>query len=115
MSSFDMKSNEKKELKNLEVGGFDSLDQEVEFSYKEFKKSIKKQGYWGWVDDNKIIHYWIGKKIPIEDLIHFFGHEIGHQTGEQEKDDFKEEMRAESYGYTAALAYEFSKKILNTF
>lgn len=100
------------DLKSSSMGGLDGNENEVEFSYNDQKEGIEKQGYWGWIDENKLIHFWIGKKdVSMEELIHFFAHEIGHRTDKPYKNGFKEEMRAEGYGRTATLAYEFAKKI----
>lgn len=100
------------DLKDSVVVGLDQNENELEFSYEQQKNGIIEQGYWGWVDENKVIHFWIGKELSMEELIHFFAHEIGHRTGEPDKDDFQEEMRAEGYGRTATLAYEFAKLTL---
>lgn len=99
------------DLKSSSMGGLDGNENEVEFSYNDQKEGIEKQGYWGWIDRDKLIHFWIGKELSMEELIHFFAHEIGHRTDKPYKDGFKEEMRAEGYGRTATLAYEFAKKI----
>lgn len=99
------------DLKESTVGGLDINENEHEFSYQYQKEGIEQQGIWGWIDDEKIIHYWIGKDLSMEELIHFFAHEIGHQTGKQDEDEFQEEMRAEGYGYTATMAYEFAKSV----
>ncbi len=99
------------DIQQCAMGGFDSDENDIEFSFEDQKKGIEAQGVWGWIDEQKVIHYWLGKELPMEDLIHFFAHEIGHRTGEPDKDDFKEEMRAEGYGRTATLAYEFAKQV----
>lgn len=99
------------DLNECEINGVDIENKEVQFSYLQQKAGIEEQGHWGWVDENNTIHYWIGKEISLEELIHFFAHEIGHRVGEPNADEYKEEMRAESYGETAALAYQFAKMI----
>lgn len=99
------------DLKESTVGGLDSNENEHEFSYEDQKEGIEQQGIWGWIDDNKVINYWIGKELSMEELIHFFAHEIGHQTGKKDDDEFQEEMRAEGYGYTATMAYSFAKLV----
>lgn len=104
------------EMKASMFGGLDGLQQEVEFGYDVQRDGIEKQGYWGFINtDTKVIHYWIKSdaEVPIQELIHFFGHEIGHGTGVQLEDDFAEEMRAEDFGHVAALAYELSFKALS--
>lgn len=113
LASFQDNKLNLKDLKQSTGFGFDIHGKECEFSYKDQVNAIKTQGYWGWVDENKVIHYWIGKKPSLEQLIHFFGHEIGHRTGTLFKSDYKEEMRAEGYGSCATLAYKFAKKIKN--
>jgi len=99
------------DLKDSTIGGLDSNENEHEFSYEDQKEGIEKQGIWGWIGDDKVIHCWIGKELSMEELIHFFAHEIGHQTGIKDDDAFQEEMRAEGYGHTATTAYEFAKLI----
>ncbi len=99
------------EFKNSDFGGLDENQKEVPLTYKSQIDGIKNMGYWGWVDEDKVIHYWAGKKVPIEELIHFFGHEIGHRTGTIIEDNFQEEMRAEGYGEAATLAYKFAKQV----
>jgi hypothetical protein len=96
----------------IEGKGISESGEEVDFNYEQQKEGISKQGYWGWVDDSKVIHYWIGKDTPIKELIHFFAHEIGHQTGEQNSDDYLEEMRAEQFGRVATLAYDLAVQSL---
>lgn len=111
--AIDYPDIDSEEFKKSDFGGTDQNENEVKFTYQQHVDGIKEQGYWGWVSEDKVIHYWVGKKVPIEELIHFFGHEIGHQTGIQIKDDFQEEMRAEGYGHAAVLAYKFATEINN--
>jgi|ERR1035437_6515255 hypothetical protein len=99
------------DMKGCEVVGLDQHEQEVKISYDQQKEGIEKQGHWGWIDKQKVIHYWIGKDLTLKALIHFFAHEIGHRTGTENEDDFQEEMRAEGYGDAATLAYEFALKV----
>lgn len=99
------------EFKKSDFGGLDQNKKEVKFSYQQQKEGIQFVGYWGWVDENKVIHYWVGKQVSIEELIHFFAHEIGHRTGTPIKDNYKEEMRAEGYGHAATLAFKFAKQV----
>lgn len=99
------------EFKKLEFGGLDADQNEVPLSYESQIEGIKNMGYWGWVDEQNVIHYWVGKKVPIEELIHFMAHEIGHRIGIPIQDDFQEEMRAEGYGEAATLAYKFAKQV----
>ena len=99
------------DLKEATIGGLDINENEHEFSYEDQKEGIEKQGIWGWIGDDKVIHYWIGKELSMEELIHFFAHDIGHQTGIKDEDEFQEEMRAEGYGHTATMAYSFAKLV----
>lgn len=100
------------DLKNAEMGcHVDESGITTEYSYEDQKEGIESMGYWGWIDDKKVIHYWIGKDVKIEKLIHFFAHEIGHRTGTADNDFYKEEMRAEAFGDVASLAYSFAKHI----
>lgn len=99
------------DLNGMGIGGLTIDEKEVEFPCAKQKEGIVEMGLWGWIDEGRVIHYWIGKELPIQELIHFFAHEIGHRTGTQYVDDFQEEMRAEGYGFTAVLAYEFAKQI----
>jgi hypothetical protein len=103
------------DLREGTIGGKDQNENDVEVSFEKQKEGIIKQGHWGWIDENNVIHYWIGHDLPLENLIHFFAHEIGHNTGIQDKDDFQEEMRAEGYGQTATLAYKFASEIKTQF
>jgi hypothetical protein len=100
------------DLKEATISGLNPNEEEIEFSYEQQKEGIELMGHWGWVDEHKVIHYWISKEkqVPIEDLIHFFAHEIGHRTGKELEDDFQEEMRAEGYGHAATLAYKLAKQ-----
>lgn len=102
------------ELKEARVGGWNSNHEEVEFSFEDQKKGIEEQGHWGWVDEQNTIHYWIGKEVPLEELIHFFAHEIGHRTGTSLEDDFEEEMRAEDFGSVATMAYKLAQQVKNS-
>lgn len=103
------------EFKSSPFGGLDENQNPIVFSYEQQKDGIEEQGLWGWVSDDKVIHYWVGKEVSLEELIHFFAHEIGHRTGTPIEDDFQEEMRAEGYGETAKLAYKFAKEIKESF
>lgn len=103
------------DLKESIITGLDSNEQEVSFDYETQKAGIETQGVWGWIDKDKVIHYWLGKDLPIEELIHFLAHEIGHETGEPNEDHLQEEMRAEDFGYVATQAYEFAKQLKSQF
>ena len=100
------------DLKDISVGMSDGGDVNYDMSYQEQVDMIKEQGLWGWVDEDKIIHYWIGKEVSMTELIHFFAHEIAHRTGTPIEDDFQEELRAEGYGETATLAYRFANQVI---
>lgn len=99
------------EFKKSDFGGLDQNQKEVKFTYEQQKEGIEFAGLWGWISEDKVIHYWVGKVIPMEELIHFLAHEIGHRTGIPIKDNYKEEMRAEGYGHAATLAYKFATQI----
>jgi len=103
------------DLKEATVHGLNPDEEEVEFTFEQQKEGIELMGHWGWIDEFKTIHYWISneKKVSLEELIHFFAHEIGHRTGIELKDDFQEEMRAEGYGHAATLAYKLAKQHFN--
>jgi len=89
--------------------GFDLEGNEHEFSFEEYKNYLIQQGYWGWVDNNNVIHYWVGNPdVSIEELLFFFGHEIGHRIGEPLENEVEEEKRANEYGLVAELAYKFA-------
>lgn len=60
------------DLQQSTIGGLDGDENEYEFSYQDQKDGIEQQGIWGWIDDEKVIHYWIGKELSMEELIHFF-------------------------------------------
>lgn len=113
LSSFeiDCESLSTKDLQELKAGCLDSDNNEIDISFEKFKESIEEQGIWGWVDENKVIHCWVGKNLPLEDLIHFFAHEIGHRTGKPNKDFLKEELRAEEFGNVSVLSYKFAKQL----
>ncbi len=100
-------------INEFSMGGVDSNEDNVQFSFEEQKVGIESQGIWGFVDENNVIHYWIGKDLPLDNIIHFFGHEIGHRTGKPNTDEFQEEMRAEGFGRVATLAYKFAKHLKN--
>ena len=99
------------EFKKSDFGGLDQDEKELKFTYEQHKEGIEFAGLWGWISEDKVIHYWVGKVIPMEELIHFLAHEIGHRTGIPIKDNYKEEMRAEGYGHAATLAYKFATQI----
>ena len=87
----------------------------MEMPFETEKQIHEETGYYGWVDEDKIIHFWIDrtKNIPIEELLHFLGHEIGHQIGTPNINSaYKEELRADEYGFAARLAYDFTQKIM---
>ncbi len=114
LASFQVedKSMTLEDVKGSDFGGIGIDGKEVDgFTYEQYLDGLIQQGVYGFIDEDKVIHFWIGKDLPIEELIHFFAHEIGHRTGEALADDFQEEMRAEGYGYSATLAYKFAKQI----
>lgn len=100
------------DVKGSDFGGIGADGKEVDgYTYEQYLEGLIQQGVYGFIDEDNVIHFWIGKDLPIEELIHFFAHEIGHRTGTPIEDDFQEEMRAEGYGYSATLAYKFAKQI----
>lgn len=103
------------DLKGSKIGGLTGSEEEIDLDYGVAREALLEQGYWGWVDKNKTIHYWCEKEPSFEELIHFFAHEIGHETGTPDQDEFQEEMRAEGYGRTATLAYKFAEQIKQDF
>ncbi len=69
------------ELYKSTLGGIDENEQPIEFPYHLQKEGIELMGYWGWIDGDNVIHYWIdkNKNIPIEELIHFRKIESGKE------------------------------------
>lgn len=98
------------DLSNYYIEGVDVDNELHTIAYEQWEEGIKEQGIWGFVDGDNVIHYWVGKELTTEELIHFFAHEIGHNTGKQHKDFLKEELRAESYALVAKLAYQMAIK-----
>ncbi len=94
------------------------------FTFAQELQNLKSMGYWGFVHvekDQNTIHVWYDEKagVTLEELIHFFGHEIGHATGTNingDEDDVEayaeEEKRADSYGEVANLAFKFANQLL---
>ena len=100
------------EIKESTITCFDANGKEIEITYRQQAEAMKSQGVWGWIDLQFVIHFWWNGKVPFNELIHFFAHEIGHRVGVAEKDDLKEELRAETYGYTASLAFQFCNELI---
>jgi hypothetical protein len=102
------------ELSDSEVVGLTGSNEEITITFEQQKQGLEEQGYWGWIDEENTIHYWMGKEIELEELIHFFAHEVGHRTGTPLEDGFDEEMRAEDFGSVATMAYKLAKQISKT-
>lgn len=101
------------DLEDSMIVGFTQNQEDITFDYKAQKEGMEAQGVWGWIDDEKTIHYWIGKELSMEELIHFFAHEVGHGTATHLEDDFEEEMRAEDFGHVATMAYKLALEVKN--
>jgi len=110
LASMDGAGLTKEELPELTIECYNSEDaSRVDVDWSLYLSSIKEQGIYGFVEGDNIIHLWIGKDLPMADLIHFFAHEIGHNTGKKYKDTYKEEVKAESYGIVAELAFKLAE------
>jgi hypothetical protein len=96
------------DLTNCYIGGVDADNELHEITYERWEESIREQGVWGFIDEVNVIHYWLGKELTVEELIHFFAHEIGHNNGVRCEDFLEEEKRAETYAYVAKLAYKMA-------
>ncbi|MBE3085041.1 MAG: hypothetical protein IMZ64_02350 [Bacteroidetes bacterium] len=82
-----------------------------ELSNVDFKKAIEHQGVWGFIDDKKVVHYWMKKSAPLDTLITFIAHETGHLNGRTYKNQRKEEEKAHSYDQIALYAYQEALKM----
>jgi hypothetical protein len=85
-----------------------------ELTSKEWVNTIKEQGIWGFIDNKKVIHFWMDKNCPFELLLTFIAHETGHLNGRQYKNQDREEKKAHEFDQVAVYAYgqalEFNKK-----
>src|SRR3990170_330521 len=52
--------------------------------------SIQKRKCWGWTEDKKRIHVWIGKKANLLDIVDLLAHEFGHTNRPFYRDVFQE-------------------------
>ena len=82
-----------------------------ELSNVDFKKALEYQGVWGFVDDKKVVHFWMKESTPLDTLITFIAHETGHLNGHIYKDQRKEEEKAHLYDQVALYAYQEALKI----
>ena len=111
-------------------GEFETIDtngNESTMTWEEMKESYDRMGYWGFIDEDNLIHIWIKDDYPmtISEILFFLGHEMGHKmkggiapNDEDYMEDselhFKEEERADEYGFVAQKAFEFVLFICKT-
>ncbi len=102
------------ELNESEFGALDGQGGSVEgLSAVDMLEGIELQKVWGFVGNDKCIHYWAHPNADLSMVVHFFAHEMGHQTGEPLSDHLAEELRAEDFGHVARHALDFAVQALN--
>jgi len=73
-------------------------------------KELRKGNYWGWADRKKKVHFWVGKKVSVKEMIDLFAHEFGHCARPFHR-SLKEEQKAAKYADVATTAYELAMRI----
>jgi hypothetical protein len=75
-------------------------------------KELRKGDYWGWAEGKTKVHFWVGKKVSVNDMINLFSHELGHCMRPFHR-CLKEEQKAAKYADVATTAYELAMRIEN--
>ena len=76
-------------------------------------KELKNRSCWGWVENKKIIHVWVGKRATLSDVVSLLSHEIGHLERPFHKNRFSEEQKASKYQRVAVKALKAAQDLLN--
>jgi hypothetical protein len=77
---------------------------------KEKIKELRKGNYWGWAEGKETVHFWVGKKVSVKEMIDLFAHEFGHCVRPFHL-SLIEEQKAAKYADVAATAYELAMRI----
>ena len=90
------------------IVGMDEHGNESELNQEQVLDGMREQGIWGFITEDKRIHFWADEKCSVEVLVRFFAHEVGHHTGTPEEDPLKEELRAEQFASVAISALQLA-------
>lgn len=104
-----------KDLEDLE-GHWEWMDADGVHNKSEVQESlnmIRKRNCWGWVENKKIIHFFIRKKASLKDRLSLFSHEIGHITRPYHR-TAREEQKANIFSMVAITAYNMAIETMNT-
>lgn len=97
--------------KNEDMGDYSVGYDGGVLSHDEWVNTIKLQKVWGFVDDNKTVHFWMDEQCPLETLLRFIAHETGHLNGKQYKNIDKDEEKAYEFDQVALYAYKRALKL----
>ena len=97
------------ELESLE-GNFEMLwgdGKEESWDIQTAITDIRKGACWGWLEDKRVLHYYISARATLSQVIKMFGHELGHMQRPFHR-SLKEEQKADKYGSVVVAAYEIA-------
>ena len=73
---------------------------------------IKRRTCWGWTEDKKVIHVWIGKRATLVDIVGLLAHEMGHIQRPFRANVYDEEQKAAIYASVALGALSAAEEML---
>ena len=82
-----------------------------EVTGENFLQSIKKQGVWGFIDTDTVVHYWMDDCVSFGTFVSFIAHETGHLNGRIYKDQGKDEEKAHLFEQVALYAFKQASKM----
>jgi hypothetical protein len=93
------------------MGGETEDGEVVEFSIADMKKGIRKEGVWGFIQNNKEIHIWARKNCRLDALTACIAHEVGHSINPHKRDEMAEERKAEKYELVAMFSVQIAQEM----
>jgi hypothetical protein len=94
-----------------DLGDFSMGHDNGEVQKDEFIESVRMMGIWGYVDDKRIVHFWMDNNVPFETFLMFIAHETGHLNGHKYKDGNKEEEKAHLFDQVALYAFRQASRM----
>lgn len=80
---------------------------ERSMSNQDALKTIRKRGYWAWVENKAVIHFFISRRVHLRNVIKLFAHELGHMQRPFHR-SLQEEQKASVYAELAVKAYDLA-------
>lgn len=74
-------------------------------------RTRRKTGTWGWCENKRKLHLWVGDHAKEISIIRLISHEIGHMQRPFKRVSREEEAKAEQYANVAQTAFQIMNEI----